>query len=66
MLTSLHGAGYWEGIREELGQEAKRLGLGPTGVTTAAPSARMAEYEDWIDKGYNGEMGFLGREDRLT
>jgi hypothetical protein len=59
------GDGYWESVREDLEEEAKKLGLGPTGVTTADPSARIAQYEDWIAKGYNGEMGFLGRDDRL-
>lgn len=55
----------WEAIVRELKEKAKSLGLGPTAVTTADPSGRLEAFEQWIQNGYNGEMGFLAREDRM-
>jgi len=55
----------WLQVRDELKDEAARLGLGPTAVTTAEPSARLPQYEAWLEKNFHGEMSFLAREDRM-
>jgi epoxyqueuosine reductase len=57
--------GSWEDIRDELSAVAKELGLGPTRVTTSAPTSRMPEMEAWLAAGYQGDMTWLGREDRM-
>lgn len=53
-------------IASELKREAHRLGLGPTAITSARPSSRIAQYEDWISKGFHGTMKYLERPDRLS
>ena len=56
----------WLAICEELKAKAKSLGLGPTSITTSEPSGRLAAFEQWIEQGYHGEMGFLARPDRMA
>ncbi|GAB0489516.1 hypothetical protein MMPV_000735 [Pyropia vietnamensis] len=45
---------------------AAALQLGPTVITSAAPSDRLAAYEAWIEAGMHGEMGYLARPDRMA
>ena len=40
---------------------ASGLGFSPIGVTTADPPDHWSFYQDWVQKGYAGEMGYLAR-----
>lgn len=42
--------------------EAGRLGLTLVGVTTPDPPQHLAVYEDWLQEGRHGEMGYLATE----
>ena len=53
-------------IATELKRTASEIGLPLTYITSAKPSVRLKHYEEWIKKGYHGEMGYLAREDRLA
>lgn len=52
-------------LKEGLRKEAVRLGLGKLRVTDAKAAASYPRYEEWIKRGYHGEMGYLARPDRL-
>ena len=41
--------------------KARELGFDLVGITGAEPSAFAAEYQEWIARGYHGEMGYLER-----
>ncbi len=49
-----------------LKREAQRLGFSLGGVAAAKPSPNLAAYLDWIEGGFQGEMGYLARPDRLA
>jgi epoxyqueuosine reductase len=55
-----------ENISSDLKREARRLGLGPTAVTSARPSARFSKYQEWLDKGYHGKLAYMERADRVA
>eukprot|EP00241_Pyramimonas_parkeae_P006326 CAMPEP_0114226788 /NCGR_PEP_ID=MMETSP0058-20121206/1427_1 /TAXON_ID=36894 /ORGANISM="Pyramimonas parkeae, CCMP726" /LENGTH=391 /DNA_ID=CAMNT_0001337553 /DNA_START=227 /DNA_END=1399 /DNA_ORIENTATION=+ len=56
----------WANLKKELQAEAKRLGLGPTLVTSAEPSSRVEVYERWLEQGFHGKMESMARADRLA
>lgn len=45
--------------------KAKELGLFLAGVTTPEPAGTLAHYKQWVEQGFQGEMGYLARPDRL-
>lgn len=45
--------------------EAHRLGFDLVGITSANPTRRMPAYRNWLNRGYAGEMTYLGRPDRV-
>jgi epoxyqueuosine reductase len=47
-------------------EKAQLLGLGPTAITSARPSARLRNFEEWLQSGYHGDMGYMARPDRLA
>jgi epoxyqueuosine reductase len=54
--------GLWEGLVER----AFELGFNQVGVLPAAPGKRLAAYLDWLERGYQGEMGYMARPDRVA
>ena len=51
---------------EVIKSQAYSLGFNRVGLTRAEPSPQLAAYLRWIDAGYQGEMGYLARPDRLA
>lgn len=49
---------------EALKQEAQKLEFNLVGITQARPSPTLSAYHDWIEKGMQGKMAYLSREDR--
>jgi hypothetical protein len=50
---------------QALNAEARRLGLGPTTITTPDRVDTFPQYMDWLGEGRHGEMGYLARADRV-
>ena len=50
---------------QALNAEARRLGLGPTTITTPDRVNTFPQYMDWVGEGRHGEMGYLARADRV-
>lgn len=48
----------WQELALAIGRE---LGFDLVGVASAAPSARLAMFPDWVDAGMAGAMGYLAR-----
>ncbi len=46
-------------------RKARELGFNLCGVTPAQPSPTLSAYLRWIQKGMQGEMGYLSRADRV-
>ncbi len=55
-----------EGLTQQLKAQATALGFSRVGVTPATPGKRLAAYEQWLARGYHGEMAYLARPDRLA
>lgn len=51
----------WSVLRGYLSTWAKELGFDDLRVQAAAPMADHAFYEQWLAKGYAGEMDYLAR-----
>lgn len=51
---------------EALKAHALALGFNLIGITPAAPSPHLDAYLTWIAQGRQGEMGYLGRPDRVA
>ncbi|HSG17982.1 MAG TPA: tRNA epoxyqueuosine(34) reductase QueG [Anaerolineae bacterium] len=49
-----------------LKERARELGFSMIGVVEARPGRRMAAYMSWLANGYQGQMGYLSRPDRLA
>jgi epoxyqueuosine reductase len=54
-----------DGLTQALNAEAKRLGLGPTTITTPERVDTFPQYMEWLGEGRHGEMGYLARKDRV-
>ncbi|MCS6777036.1 MAG: tRNA epoxyqueuosine(34) reductase QueG [Chloroherpetonaceae bacterium] len=50
-----------EDLSAAIKQKARTLGFDPVGITRAEPSLFREEYQEWIDRGYAGEMHYLMR-----
>ncbi len=48
-------------LEEQIKTRARELGFDLVGITGAGPSLFQAEYRDWIERGFAGEMGYLSR-----
>lgn len=48
-----------------LKQEAQKLGFNLVGITQARPSPTLSAYHEWVEKGMQGKMTYLAREDRV-
>jgi epoxyqueuosine reductase len=46
-------------------EQALKIGFDSVGITTAGPVVRARYYREWLDRGYGGTMGYLGRNVRL-
>ena len=55
-----------DALTEALRAEARRLGFSMVGVVASRPGRRLAAYERWLAAGYQGEMAYLARPDRLA
>jgi len=49
-------------LKNEIAAEARRLGFNLFGVTSPDTPPHYAVYEDWIEQGRHGEMGYLDTE----
>lgn len=56
----------WTTVTARLKEEARRLGFSMAGVVAAVPSPRLAAYEQWLAQQMQGEMGYMGRPDRVA
>lgn len=54
-----------EQLKAELKVRAQAAGFSMVGVVQARPGRRLDAYLAWIEQGYQGEMGYLARPDRL-
>ncbi|MFN2189151.1 MAG: tRNA epoxyqueuosine(34) reductase QueG, partial [Candidatus Promineifilaceae bacterium] len=52
-------------MRNELMNLAKELGFSHYGVRRAEPARRLQSYMDWLSNGYQGEMAYMARKDRV-
>lgn len=48
-------------MRERIRQRARELGFDDCRVTTAQPPASAAEFQQWLARGWQGQMGYLQR-----
>jgi epoxyqueuosine reductase len=46
--------------------KAQALGFNLVGLTRALPSPRLGAYLAWLEAGFQGEMAYLGRPDRIA
>lgn len=49
-----------------LEDKVRALGFNFFGVIPARPARRLAAYLNWIEQGYQGQMGYLARPDRVS
>ncbi|HSH02858.1 MAG TPA: tRNA epoxyqueuosine(34) reductase QueG [Anaerolineae bacterium] len=56
----------WEQLTQALKVKAYQLGFNMVGVVEARPSPRLGAYKAWLAQAYHGEMGYLGRPDRIV
>lgn len=54
------------GLTDRIKQEALRLGFDLVGVAEVRPSENARFYQDWIARGFHGEMQYLSRGDAMT
>src|SRR5258708_7779244 len=47
-------------LKQSLFAQAKGLGFSICGVARCAPPPHAAEFGQWLDRGYDGEMAWLG------
>ena len=52
-------------LSERLVHEAMSLGFSQVGISEAKPAQRLEAYLQWVSSGYQGEMGYLARPDRV-
>jgi epoxyqueuosine reductase len=50
---------------QTLRRQAQALGFSMLGITPAEPGRRLDAYLNWLAQGYQGEMGYLARTDRI-
>lgn len=50
----------------DLRSEARELGFQMAGVASAEPTSHRDVLEDWIDRGFHGEMGYMARPDSMA
>jgi epoxyqueuosine reductase len=48
-------------LAARLKSEARRIGFDLVGITTAVGPGTLPDFEEWLDAGYAGEMGYLER-----
>lgn len=52
-------------LAEALRQQAAQLGFSHLGIVPAEPARRLDVYINWLTMGYQGEMAYMGRPDRV-
>ena len=52
-------------LKERLRETALSLGFDQVGFAPATEPPNAAAYLDWLDRGWHGEMGYMGREDAV-
>lgn len=55
-----------QSLYAKLQTQAEELGLWLCGVTDASPANTYSKYLEWCEQGYQGDMGYLSRQDRLA
>ena len=53
-------------LRDRIRERALALGFDRVRVTDPRASEHMEYYQDWIEDGAHGEMGYLAREDSVA
>lgn len=53
-------------LRRELFERLQAAGFTMAGVVAARPGQHLAAYLAWLEQGYQGEMGYLSRPDRVA
>ena len=48
-------------MTDQIKAAARRLGFDPVGITSVDPPQHWAFYQQWLNQGYAGEMGYLAR-----
>lgn len=51
-----------ESLANEIKQRAQSLGFDLCGIAPVMPSAFKAEFHDWLERGYAGEMAYMARD----
>ncbi|WP_419167767.1 tRNA epoxyqueuosine(34) reductase QueG [Candidatus Palauibacter sp.] len=59
------GTGGADALKEEIRAAARACGFDQIGFAPAEPPRHADEYEDWLARGYHGEMAYLAREDAV-
>jgi epoxyqueuosine reductase len=54
-----------EALGALIADEARALGFHRIGVVPVEPPRRLEAYEDWLARGYHGEMGYMARPDHV-
>lgn len=52
-------------LTERIQEKAHELGFDLVGITPARPTPYLKAYHSWLNQGYHGEMGYMGRPDRV-
>lgn len=52
-------------LTQRLRAYANTAGFNPVGIVPAGPASQAAAFEQWLDRGYQGEMGYLARADAV-
>ena len=55
-----------ERLAVALKEEARASGFSLAGIAHVGPSDHASAYRAWLEKGYDGEMAYLAREDSVT
>ncbi|MCZ7548303.1 MAG: hypothetical protein M5U11_04005 [Anaerolineales bacterium] len=51
-----------DALKQSILEEARRLGFVLAGVTTPKPAPHVQFFENWLARGYHGEMAYLATD----
>lgn len=53
-------------LRDAIKTEAKRLGFSHIGIAQVYPVPHYEAFRQWVNQGYQADMGYLSRADTLA